>query len=65
MKNFIEVTLYNFNEKILVNINYIVDIFPCDDHVIIKLFSLETIRKYEFLYIKETMEEIKEKLNQI
>ncbi len=65
MKNFIEVTSHNTNEKVLVNIDYIIEIYSVDNVVVIKQFIYKSRKGYEFLPVKDSMEKIKAKLNQI
>ena len=65
MKNFIVVTSKTTDEPMLVNTDFIIEIFPCEDYVVIKQLAFKNKSKFELLAVTETLGEIITKLSQM
>ncbi len=65
MKNFIVVTSKTTDEPMLVNTDFIIEIFPCEDYVVIKQLVFKNKSKFELLAVTETLGEIITKLSQM
>ena len=65
MKNFIVVTSKTTDEPMLINTDFIIEIFPCEDYVVIKQLVFKNKSKFELLAVTETLGEIITKLSQM
>lgn len=65
MKKFIVVTSKATNERMLVNTDFIIEIFPCEDFSVIKQLVFKNKSKFELLAVTETIFDIFMQLSRI